>query len=128
MKIVRTPMRAEGGVTPEEKRLMDEHAKMWIARAFRTDPIDPNKIVPAIEGLYAAAGLKRPRVVIAPSPLVMAFAYGASAAILYRKKIAATYDAASAATYAAASAAASAATYDATSAVTSASFAFSATC
>ncbi len=84
--IVRTKTKALGGITPEEKARMDEHAKLWIARAMRTDPIEPEKIIPAIEGLYRAAGLKKPRVVIAPSPLVMAFAYGASAAIWYGRK------------------------------------------
>ena len=83
-KIVRTPSKVAGGITAEEKRLMDEHAKLWIARALRTDPIEPDKIVPAIKGIYAAAGLKEPRVVIVPSPLVMAFAYGAAAAIWYQ--------------------------------------------
>jgi len=85
-KIIRTKSKALGGITPEEKARMDEHAKLWIARAMRTDPIEPEKIIPAIEGLYRAAGLKKPRVVIAPSPLVMAFAYGASAAIWYGRK------------------------------------------
>ena len=80
-KIVRTPKRATGGITPEEKARLDEHTKVWIARAMRTEPIDPDKIGPAIKGIYAAAGLKEPRVVIAPSPLVMAFAYGAATAI-----------------------------------------------
>jgi Zn-dependent protease with chaperone function len=102
-KIIRTPQKATGGITAEEKARMDEHAQMWIKRAFRTDPIEPEKIIPAIEGLYETAGLKKPRVVIVPSPLVMAFAYGASAAILYRFKnvIAATYAATRAATHAA---------------------------
>jgi hypothetical protein len=86
-KIIRTKMRAEGGITPEEKARMDEHSKLWISRAMRTDPIDPDKIIPAIEGLYKVAGLKTPRIVIVPSPLVMAFAYGASAAIWYGRKI-----------------------------------------
>jgi hypothetical protein len=85
-KIIRTPTHAEGGIAPDEERRMREHAQLWIAKAFRTDPIEPDKIVPAIEELYAAAGLPAPRVVIAPSPLVMAFAYGASAAIWYRRK------------------------------------------
>ena len=80
-KIIRTKTKAHGGITPQEKIAMDAHAELWIKRALRTDPIEPDKIIPTIEGLYAAAGLKKPRVVIAPSPLVMAFAYGASAAI-----------------------------------------------
>jgi hypothetical protein len=110
-KIIRTPTQAKGGITPEEKSRMDDHALMWNARAMRTSPIEPDKIIPAIEGIYEAAGLKKPRVVIASSPLVMAFAYGAAAAILYS---AATY----AATYAATDAATRAATYAATDAAT----------
>lgn len=53
---------------------------------MRTDPIDPDKIIPTIESLYAVAGLKKPRVIIVPSPLVMAFAYGAAAAIWHVRK------------------------------------------
>jgi hypothetical protein len=85
-KIVRTPTNLAGGITPEEKVRLDAHAQLWIKRAMRTDPIDPDKIIPAIEALYAAANLKKPRVVIVPSPLVMAFAYGAAAAIWHRRK------------------------------------------
>ncbi len=85
-KIIRTKSKAHGGITAHEKQIMDEHANLWIARAMRTAPIEPDKIIPAIEGLYAAAGLKKPRVVIVPSPLVMAFAYGASAAIWWVRK------------------------------------------
>lgn len=85
-KIVRTKTNAQGGITPEEKSRMDEYAKLWIERAKRTKPIEPEKIVPAIEGLYKAAGLKKPRVVIVPSPRVMAFAYGAAAAIWHNRK------------------------------------------
>lgn len=92
-KIIRTPTRAEGGLMPDEERRMVEHTKMWVSRAFRTAPIEPSKIVPAIEGIYAAAGLKKPRVVIVPSPLVMAFAYGASAAIWHARKNSTTYSA-----------------------------------
>ena len=123
-KIIRTKREAKGGITAEEKARMDEHVQMWIKRAFRTDPIEPEKIIPAIEGLYEAAGLKKPRVVIVPSPHVMAFSYGASAAILYRLKnvstatydatAAATRDATRVATAAATAAATVAATYDAT--------------
>ena len=38
--------------------MMAVHTKKWIDVAMRTDPIEPDKIIPAIEGLYAAAGLK----------------------------------------------------------------------
>ncbi|WP_180226940.1 DUF6745 domain-containing protein [Rhizobium rhizogenes] len=117
-KIIRTKTRAEGGITPEEKARMDSHSKLWIARGMRTDPIEPEKIIPAIEGLYKVAGLKAPRVVIVPSPLVMAFAYGASAAILYGRKHAATRAATDAATDAATRAATRAATDAATRAAT----------
>lgn len=110
MQIIRTKTKAHGGITEREKQLMDEHAELWISRAMRTAPIEPEKIVPAIEGIYAAANLKKPRVVIVPSPVVMAFAYGASAAIWWARKNPknATRDATSAAT--------DAATRDATSA------------
>jgi hypothetical protein len=141
-KIVRTASKALGGITPEETLRMGGIAKEWIDIAMRTRPIDPSKIVPAIEGIYAVAKLKKPRVVIVPSPLVMAFAYGASAWIWYCRKNknhaatdaatddatraaadaatdAATRAATGAATRAATDAATSAATYDATDATTS---------
>ena len=117
VKIVRTKSKATGGITAREQALMADHAKLWIDRAMRTDPIEPSKIVPAIEGIYAAAGLKKPRVVIVPSPLVLAFAYGASAAIWHVRKTGQD-DATYAATYAATRATTRAATYDATRAAT----------
>ena len=114
-EIVRLPHMASGGITEREKLLMDEHSKLWISRSLRTQPIEPGKIIPAIENLYKAAGLKKPRVVIVPSPLVMAFAYGASTAILCdRIEHAATHAATDAATSAATRDATSAATYAAT--------------
>lgn len=51
-QIIRRPDRAEGGITPEEKKAMDAHAEKWNAIAMRTDPIEPEKIIPAIKGLY----------------------------------------------------------------------------
>lgn len=113
-KIIRTKTRAEGGITPEEKEKMDKISRKWIGIAFRTDPIDPSKIIPAIERLYACAGLKKPRVVIVPSPCVMAFAYGASAWIWYCRKNASTLDATRAATHGTTLAATRASTLDAT--------------
>ena len=85
-EIVRTPTRAEGGITPEELAMMKAHTQMWIDRAMRTDPIEPDKIIPAIKSLYAVAGLKEPRVVIVPSPRVMAFAGGFASAIWWLRK------------------------------------------
>ena len=130
-KIIRTKSKAYGGITSREKSLMDDHARLWIGRAMRTSPIEPDKIIPAIEGLYGAAGLKKPRIVIVPSPFVMAFSYGAATAIWYARKNpkatnaatrwatrAATGAATRAATEAATRGATDAATYAATSAAT----------
>ncbi len=75
-KIIRRPDFAGGGLTEAERAAMAEHVKQWTARAFRTDPIEPDKITSAIHGMYRAAKLKEPRVVIVPSPLVMAIAGG----------------------------------------------------
>mgnify|MGYP001018559786 CR=1 FL=1 len=94
MTVVRTKTKATGGITPEEKVKLGAVAQEWIGIAMRTESIEPDKIAPAIEGIYEAANLKKPRVVIAPSPLVMAFAYGAAAWIWYcRKQGGATIDA-----------------------------------
>ncbi len=112
-KIIRTPSKAHGGITDAEREQMAKHTALWISRAMRTDPIEPDKIIPAIKGIYAAANLKEPRVIIVPSPMVMAFAYGASTAIWYARK-----NNKSAATYAATRAATDDATDDATRAAT----------
>lgn len=85
-KIVRTPTKATGGITDAERDAMKKHADLWISRAMRTTPVDVDEITSAVHDLYAAAGLKQPRVVVVPSPLVMAFAYGASAAIWWHRK------------------------------------------
>jgi len=121
--IVRTKTRATGGITADEKRRMDEIAAFWTANAFRTDPVDPERLTDAIHRLYAAADLPAPRVVIVPSPIVMAAAYGAAAAILYCRKTAtdaATYAATRVATRDATRAATDAATRVATAAATDA--------
>ena len=85
-KIVRTPTKATGGITDAERDEMKKHADLWISRAMRTTPVDVDEITSAVHDLYAAAGLTQPRVVVVPSPLVMAFAYGASAAIWWNRK------------------------------------------
>ena len=90
---------------------------MWIDRIMRTEPIDKSKIVPAIEGLYKVSGLKKPRVVVVPSPVVAAYASGMAAAIWHlRKNATATDDATDAATATATYDATATATYDATDA------------
>ena len=87
-KILRTPTKATGGITDAERDAMKKHADLWISRAMRTTPVNVDEITSAVHDLYAAAGLKQPRVVVVPSPLVMAFAYGASAAIWWNRKTA----------------------------------------
>ena len=78
-KIVRTPTRAKGGITDEEKEQMRIITDKWIKNAFQTGEIDKEKLKDAIKGLYRVAKLKEPRVVIVPSPLIMALSYGLSA-------------------------------------------------
>ena len=42
-KIVRTPTRAFGGITDDERAKMGDLTQVWIKRAFRTDPIKREK-------------------------------------------------------------------------------------
>jgi len=83
--IVRTPTKASGGITEEEKVLLKEHTDKWIKMILRTTLTDFTKLKPAIEGLYAAADLANPIVVLAKSPIQMVFMYGAAAALLSKK-------------------------------------------
>ena len=114
MRITRTPIKATGGITLDEKSRMEEITKKWIKIAFRTDPINKEKITDAIYRLYESAGLKCPRVVIVPSPFIGKLASGIAAAVWYIRKNGATHDS----TYAATRAATRAATDDATDAAT----------
>ena len=50
------------------------------------DEIDRSEMTKAIKGMYAAANLKEPRIVFAPSPFVARFAAGFAAAIWYNRK------------------------------------------
>ncbi|MGL4575980.1 MAG: hypothetical protein ACRCV9_14440, partial [Burkholderiaceae bacterium] len=70
-KIVRTPNCVKGGITAAEQRALVEHAQKWTTNALRTDPVDPDQLKAAIVDLYAAANLKKPRIVIVASPRVM---------------------------------------------------------
>ena len=116
--IIRRNDFAGGGLTDDEKTLMAAHTETWIQRVMRTDPIEHDKIIPAIKGIYAAAGLKEPRVIVVSSPLVMAMAGGFAAGILHMREkgfdITATDAATRAATRAATDDATDAATYAAT--------------
>ena len=122
-KITRTPIKATGGITPEEKIKMDAIADKWIKNTLRTDKADIKEVERSITALYAAAGLKKPRIVLVPSPFVGRLASGISAAIWHLRKNSNTNDAAtsaatSAATYAVTHAATDAATDAATYAAT----------
>ena len=126
--IIRRPDRAAGGITDAERAAMAEHTKRWIANAMRTDHADSQEVGDAIRALYRAANLDEPRVVLVPSPRVMAFAGGFASAIWYLREHSgklidaatdaatrdATADATCAATRDATRAATRAATYDAT--------------
>lgn len=78
---VRGPDYASGSLTPEEEAQMAEHVKLWTARALRTEPIEAEKIVPALQNLYRAADLKAVPVVITTSPMAMALAGGFAAGL-----------------------------------------------
>ena len=56
-KIVRTPTKASGGVTPEEMVQLKAHAEMWKKRILRTKSVaeDFPKLRDAIFGIYEAA-------------------------------------------------------------------------
>lgn len=84
--IIRTKTRAEGGITEEEKAKLAQHAEKWIANAYQTGRTDKVALTQAIKDLYNVSGLKEPRVVIVPSPLVGRFASGIAAAIWYLRK------------------------------------------
>jgi len=125
MKIIRTPTVAKGGITDKEKEQMSKVSDSYIANAYKTGFCDRKKLTESIEKLYKVSGLEKPRVVIVDNPLIMALAYGISAAFWHIKKYSkatfnATFDATSNATEAATDAATDAATYLATRAATDA--------
>lgn len=98
--IVRRPDFAGGGLTDEEKEKMAAHSALWIERALRTEPADPAAIEDAIKGIYRAANLAEPRVILVPSPFTMAMAGGIASLwwhlfeneSLTKKRGATTYD------------------------------------
>jgi hypothetical protein len=69
-----------------------QFAELWIRRALRTAPIDASVIVPVIEDLYGLAGFRKPRVIIVPSPGVLAFAGTFAARIWESRTTSPTYD------------------------------------
>lgn len=91
-KFVRTPTYVAGGLTEDEKVAMAAHTQKWVANALSTEPVEPARLTAAIRSLYRVTGQKQPRVVIVPSPLVMAFAGGFAAAIWESRKRGAVTD------------------------------------
>ena len=111
-KIIRTPTKALGGITPTEQLQLAEVSQFWTANAMRTDPVDPKRVEAAVKALYAASGCPSPKVIVVPSPKVMALAGVLAACTLeFRARGLITTDIA---TYAAMNAATHTATRDAT--------------
>ena len=81
-KIIRTPTKASGGITDEEKVLLKQHADMWIERILSTKTADFSKLEPAIKGLYRVSNLAEPEVLLVKSPMMMAFMYGACSVLV----------------------------------------------
>ena len=84
-KIVRTPTKVAGGITKEEEVLLKQHADMWIKRIVSTETADFSKLEPAIKGLYRAANLAEPEVILVKSPIQMVFMYGACSVLAAKK-------------------------------------------
>jgi hypothetical protein len=80
---------------PEHEARFPEWRDKWIANAMSTKAMteeDRELCRVAVLGMYAAAKLSPPKhIVFVPSPFVLAFAGGFSAAIWFRFKNAATY-------------------------------------
>lgn len=85
-KIVRTPTKASGGITPEEKIALKHHTDVWIKRILSTERTDFSKLKPAIEGLYRVSDLAIPEVILVESPLKMAFVYGTLSHLFEKNK------------------------------------------
>lgn len=82
----RTPQKAYGFVTQAEEMQISDEIQLWTDRGFRTAEIEPEKIIPAIQNLYRAAGFQKPpAVIVAQSPLAAAYIYGAAAAGWHRE-------------------------------------------
>jgi hypothetical protein len=84
-KIVRTPTKASGGITEEEKVQLKAHADMWIKRILSTESADYSKLEPAIKGLYRVAKLAEPEVIMVKSPIMMVFMFGAASVLVEKK-------------------------------------------
>ena len=117
-----------GGLNAKQKEQLAEWSAWWNRLALDTTDLDAvdvwqdelKAIGQACHALYGYAKLSPPRVVVVPSPLVMALAGGAAAWWWHCQEfdVPATYAATGAVTRAATDAATHAATYDATHAAT----------
>jgi len=76
-------MSEEISFTPEQYKEMDCIVDEWTKIATRTDPIDSEKAIDAIQNLYKVAGYKVPTVVVTPSPLATSYVFGAAAWIWF---------------------------------------------
>ena len=76
-------------LTPEHAEILKTWKDQWIANAFDCSPMtddDRAKCVEAAEKMYEIAGLKKPIVVIVPSPFVLRFASGFACATWHIRK------------------------------------------
>ena len=85
MTIFRSPTSASGELSTQERTELTQLLARWETYSHQTSAIDPSKIVPAINALYRQADLREPRVVIVPSPGVLAFAGGFASEIWTRR-------------------------------------------
>jgi hypothetical protein len=58
---------------------------MWIKRIVSTETADFSKLEPAIKGLYRAANLAEPEVILVNSPIQMVFMYGTCSVLAAKK-------------------------------------------
>ena len=77
-------------LTEEHRKQFEAHTAKWIANALNCDPMnknDKNEIVKALNGMYEAAKLKKPKnIVFVSSPLILCLAGPLAAGIWYFKK------------------------------------------
>ena len=74
-------------ITPAQEAELAGVAQKWIGHAFRTEPIQHDKIVPAIRDLYEVAKLAPPRVVLVASPKLMVYAHATATQILSKYRL-----------------------------------------
>lgn len=74
MSSLRTPLAAEGPLSPQEREALHAHQQLWERRHLRTEPMAADAAGRAVGALYRAAGLHRPRIVLVSSPGALAIA------------------------------------------------------